>query len=113
MLESSCGRWCGRAQVSSEGPRWKAVRYKVAPQKVIRQMRVKGRLVRKRLNRGSKSEHWGFVLETPDGAQMAVEKRDDNPFEQRSLEPLKDRRVEALGEMYRGRLLVDAIHRID
>jgi hypothetical protein len=74
---------------------------------------VTGRLLRKCLNRGSKSEHWGFVLETSDGDQLTVEKREDNPFEPLSLEPLADHRVEASGEMYRGRLLVDLIRAVE
>ncbi len=65
------------------------------------------------MNRGSKSEHWGFVLETSEGDELAVEKRDDNPFEPRSLEPLADQKVEASGEMYRGRLLIDLIRSVE
>lgn len=73
---------------------------------------MKGRLVRRCLNPGSKSEHWGFVLVTSDG-EVPVERRADNPFEQESLEPLADQRVEVSGELYRGRLLADDIHAID
>lgn len=65
------------------------------------------------MNPGSKSEAWGFVVETPDGAQVPVEHRSDNPFETASLEPFADHRVEASGEMYRGRLLVDDIRAVD
>ncbi len=75
--------------------------------------RVSGRLERRRLNPGSKSEHWGFVVITPAGDQVVVEKRDDNPFESSSLEPLASRSVEAEGEMYRGRLLVDLIRPVE
>jgi hypothetical protein len=75
--------------------------------------RVRGRLKRKIMNPGSKSEAPGFVLETSDGAQLPVEHRRDQPFEPRSLEPLDGRSVEATGEMYRGRLLVDDIHSVD
>jgi hypothetical protein len=74
---------------------------------------VRGRLKRKIMNPGSKSEAPGFVLEMPDGTQLPVEHRADNPFEPRSLEPLADRRVEATGQLYRGRLLVDEIHSVD
>ena len=80
---------------------------------VIATVHVTGRLLRKRLSQGSKSEHWGFVLETSDGGHLTVEKRDDNPFEPLSLEPLTDHRVEASGEMYRGRLLVDLIRTLE
>jgi hypothetical protein len=77
-------------------------------------MRIRGRLLRKRVDVGSKSERWGFVVETADGCEILVEHRDEeNPFEQRSLEPLADRRVEAEGDMYRGRLLVNAIQCVD
>ncbi len=75
--------------------------------------RLRGRLVRKCLNPGSKSESWGFVLVTPEGQQVTVEKREDNPFEPVSLEPLASHSVEAVGEMYRGRLLVDVIRTLD
>ena len=70
---------------------------------------IEGLLVSVRRNAGSKSEHDGFAIRKPDGSQIVIEREGDNPFEHDSLQRLKDQRVRAVGELYRGRFIADAV----
>jgi len=74
---------------------------------------LEGKLIRVPRNVGSKSEHLGFAIQTAAGQQVVIEKEGDNPFEHESLRKLEKHRVRAIGEMYRGRFIADAVDIID
>lgn len=57
---------------------------------------IKGKLLERTLNIGSKSEHKGFVLEV-DGQEIVIVKRGDNPFQHETLRPLVNKMFRAIG----------------
>jgi hypothetical protein len=62
---------------------------------------IEGLLICVPLNVGSKSEHNGFVIRKNDGSEIKIYLKGDNPFENKLLQPLKDKYVRALGELYK------------
>ena len=65
-----------------------------------------GRVVRKRLSAGSKSEHEALVLQTPDGAEYALRRQDGNPFNDPVLDPLEGRVIACEGRVREGLVIL-------
>ena len=65
-----------------------------------------GRVVRKRVSAGSKSEHDALVLVTPDGQEYKLRRQEGNPFRDPELDVLEGKRVECEGILRNGQLIV-------
>jgi hypothetical protein len=57
-----------------------------------------GRLERRRLEQGTKSEHWGMVLVDGEGQAHPLRRTDGNPFKDEVLEGLEGRLLNLQGE---------------
>ena len=60
-------------------------------------MTLQGRVVRKRVSAGSKSEHEALVLVTPDGEEYKLRRQEGNPFRDPELDVLEGKRIECEG----------------
>ncbi len=60
-------------------------------------MSLQGRVVRKRVSIGSKSEHEAMVLVTPEGAEYRLRRQEGNAFRDPELDALEGRRIECEG----------------
>ena len=69
-------------------------------------MTFQGRVERKRLSAGSKSEHDALVLVTPDGQEYKLRRQEGNPFRDPELEVLEGKRIECEGVVRNGQLIV-------
>jgi hypothetical protein len=67
-------------------------------------MKFKGRVVRRTLSAGSKSEHDGLVLVT-DSGEFRLRREGGNPFWDESLAPLEGKEIECEGAL-RGNQIV-------
>jgi len=65
-----------------------------------------GRVVRKRLSIGSKSEHEALVLVTPDGQEYKLRRQEGNPFRDPELDVLEGKRIECEGMLRNGQLIM-------
>jgi hypothetical protein len=63
-------------------------------------MKIQGHVVKKKLYTGTKSEHVGLVLVTPDG-EYKLRRQGGNPFWDETLAPLEGKEIECEG-MLRG-----------
>ena len=82
-----------------------------------------GYLVRTLLNKGSKSEHFGFSVVYMDGqqnldwkggdaTQIVAYKKGDNPFSHDSLKPFEDKAVKVTGKIIKNRFEIDTIEEL-
>jgi hypothetical protein len=69
-------------------------------------MSFRGQVVRKRLSVGSKSEHAGLVLVTPDGKQYKLRRQGGNPFRDPELDVLEGKQIECEGDLADGQLIM-------
>jgi len=69
-------------------------------------MTFQGRVVRKRLSTGSKSEHEALVLVTPDGQEYKLRRQEGNPFRDPELDVLEGKRIECEGIVRNGRIIM-------
>ena len=60
-------------------------------------MTLQGRVVRKRVSAGSKSEHEALVLVTSDGEEYRLRRQEGNPFRDPELDVLEGKRIECEG----------------
>jgi hypothetical protein len=65
-----------------------------------------GRVVRKRVSIGSKSEHDALVLVTPDGQEYKLRREGGNPFRDPELDVLEGKRIECEGVLRNGQLIM-------
>ena len=68
---------------------------------------LRGRVERQRLAGGTKSEHMGVVLHTPEGDQHVLRLRGGNPFKEPLLEALAGRTVTLCGQLHENFFLLD------
>lgn len=69
-------------------------------------MTFRGRVARKRLSAGSKSEHEALVLVTPDGEEYKLRRQGGNPFRDPELDVLEGKQVECEGIVRDGQLIM-------
>jgi hypothetical protein len=69
-------------------------------------MTFHGRVVRKRVSAGSKSEHDALVLATPDGQEYKLRRQEGNPFRDPELDVLEGKRIECEGILRNGQLIM-------
>jgi len=69
-------------------------------------MTFQGRVVRKRLSTGSKSEHEALVLVTPDGQEYKLRRQEGNPFRDPELDVLEGKRIECEGIVRNGQIIM-------
>ncbi len=70
-------------------------------------MTYRGRVVRKRLSTGSKSEHDALVLVTDDGQEYKLRRQGGNPFRDPELDALEGRQIECEGILRNGQLIMN------
>jgi len=59
-------------------------------------MKIQGHVIKKKLYAGSKSEHEGLVLVTPQG-EYKLRRQGGNPFSDEDLTPLEGKEIECEG----------------
>ena len=59
-------------------------------------MKIRGHVIKKNLYSGSKSEHEGLVLVTPQG-EYKLRRQGGNPFSDEDLTPLEGKEIECEG----------------
>jgi hypothetical protein len=64
-----------------------------------------GRVVRKTLHEGSKSEHEGLVLATPEG-EFRLRRQGGNPFDDPELRGLEGKQIECEGILRSGQIIM-------
>ncbi|HTS51907.1 MAG TPA: hypothetical protein VMH26_01425 [Burkholderiales bacterium] len=69
-------------------------------------MILQGRVVRKRVSTGSKSEHDALVLVTPEGQEYKLRRQEGNPFRDPELDALEGKRVECEGIVRDGQIIM-------
>jgi hypothetical protein len=69
-------------------------------------MIVRGRVVRKRLSTGSKSEHDALVLVTLEGQEYKLRRQEGNPFRDPELDVLEGKRIECEGIVRDGQCIM-------
>ena len=69
-------------------------------------MTLQGRVVRKRVSIGSKSEHEALVLVTPDGEEYKLRRQEGNPFRDPELDVLEGKRIECEGIVRDGLIIM-------
>ena len=69
-------------------------------------MILQGRVVRKRVSTGSKSEHDALVLVTPEGQEYKLRRQEGNPFRDPELDALEGKRVECEGIVRDGQVIM-------
>jgi hypothetical protein len=69
-------------------------------------MTLQGRVVRKRLSTGSKSEHDALVLVTPEGQEYKLRRQEGNPFRDPELDALEGKRIECEGIVRDGQFIM-------
>jgi hypothetical protein len=69
-------------------------------------MTLQGRVVRKRVSAGSKSEHEALVLVTPDGQEYKLRRQEGNPFRDPELDVLEGKRIECEGIVRDGLIIM-------
>lgn len=68
---------------------------------------LSGRVERQRLAAGTKSDHMGMVLLTPEGGRHVLRLRGGNPFKEPALEALAGRTVTLCGQLRENFFLLD------
>lgn len=71
-------------------------------------MTLRGRVVRKRVSIGSKSEHDALVLVTADGQEYTLRRQGGNPFRDPQLDPLEGKQIECEGIDRDGQVIMTA-----
>ncbi len=69
-------------------------------------MTFQGRVARRRVSAGSKSEHDALVLATPDGQEYKLRREGGNPFRDPELDVLEGKRIECEGILRNGQLIM-------
>ena len=69
-------------------------------------MTYQGRVVRKRVSIGSKSEHEALVLVTPDGDEYKLRREGGNPFRDPELDVLEGKQIECEGIVRDGLIIM-------
>ncbi len=69
-------------------------------------MTFQGRVVRKRVSIGSKSEHDAILLVTPNGQEYRLRRQEGNPFRDPELDALEGKRIECEGIVREGLVLM-------
>lgn len=69
-------------------------------------MTYQGRVVRKRVSIGSKSEHDSLVLVTPEGQEYKLRRQQGNPFRDPELDVLEGKRIECEGIVRDGLIIM-------
>lgn len=69
-------------------------------------MTYQGHVVRKRVSKGSKSEHEAIVLVTADGQEYKLRRQEGNPFRDPELDVLEGKRIECEGILRDGLLIM-------
>ena len=69
-------------------------------------MTYQGRVVRKRVSIGSKSEHEAIVLVTDDGQEYKLRREGGNPFRDPELDVLEGKRIECEGIVRDGLIIM-------
>lgn len=72
---------------------------------MISAMKLRGRVTRKLLYRGTKSEHEGLVLLAPEG-EFKLRRRGGNPFQDESLATLEGKEIEGEGILRKGQFIL-------
>jgi hypothetical protein len=70
-------------------------------------MKLRGRVTKKLLNKGTKSEHEGLVLLAPEG-EFKLRRRAGNPFWDETLSSLEGREIEGEGILRKGQFIMSA-----
>jgi hypothetical protein len=70
----------------------------------MEKMKIQGHVIKKTLYQGTKSEHEGLVLVTPEG-EYKLRRQGGNPFWDEELAPLEGKEVSAEG-LLRGNQLI-------
>lgn len=68
-------------------------------------MRVRGRVTKKRLYAGTKSEHEGLVLVTAEG-EFKLQRKGGNPFWDETIAELEGKEIEAEGSLRETRFIM-------
>ena len=68
-------------------------------------MKLRGRVTRRVLYKGTKSEHEGLVLLAPEG-EFKIRRRGGNPFEDETLASLEGKEIEGEGVVRKGQFLM-------
>jgi len=71
-------------------------------------MTLQGRVLRKRLSVGSKSEHEALVLVTSDGQEYKLRRQGGNPFRDPELDRLEGKQIECEGLLRDGQIIMDS-----
>lgn len=69
-------------------------------------MSFRGRVARKRVSMGSKSEHDALVLVTAEGDEYKLRRQEGNPFRDPELDALEGKQVECEGIVRDGQLIM-------
>ena len=69
-------------------------------------MKIRGRVTKKKLYAGTKSEHEGIVLVTPDG-EFKLRRRGGNPFRDEAIEKLEGKEIEGEGILRDNNFIMD------
>jgi hypothetical protein len=68
-------------------------------------MKLRGRVIKKRLYVGTKSEHEGFVLLAPEG-EFKLRRQGGNPFRDEILASLEGKQIEGEGILRKGQFIM-------
>lgn len=68
-------------------------------------MKLRGRVTRKLLYRGTKSEHEGLVLLTPEG-EFKLRRQGGNPFQDETLAALEGKEIEGEGVVRKNQFIM-------
>jgi hypothetical protein len=69
-------------------------------------MTLQGRVVRKRVSIGSKSEHDALVLVTSEGEEYQLRRQGGNPFRDPELDGLEGKSIECEGTVRSGQIIM-------
>ena len=75
-------------------------------------MKLRGRVTRKLLYRGTKSEHEGLVLLAPEG-EFKLRRQGGNPFEDEALTALEGKEIEGEGVVRKNQFIMSRWEVID
>ena len=75
-------------------------------------MKLRGRVTRKLLYRGTKSEHEGLVLLAPEG-EFKLRRQGGNPFEDDTLTALEGKEIEGEGVVRKNQFIMSRWEVID
>ena len=69
-------------------------------------MTIRGRVERRRVSAGSKSEHEAMVLVTAEGAEYKLRRQGGNPFRDPEIDALEGKRIECEGVVREGLVIM-------